>query len=65
MNYSSGQRLPDVTEQPEYQRAFAGTQVEPDERRTKLGIPEDLGADLDAMAAEFIIQRRAFRPDGA
>lgn len=47
------QRLPDVTEQPEYQAAFADRRIKPDERRTKLGIPDELGEDLDALARLF------------
>lgn len=65
MDYHSGQRLPAIEDTDEYRRAFAGRRIEPDEQRTRLAIPDELGADLDALAAEFIRQRRAFRPDGA
>lgn len=51
------QRLPRYEDTEEYQRLFAGQRVEPDERRTKHGIPDELGEDLDALARDFIAKQ--------
>lgn len=59
------QRLPMYEDTDVYRRVFAGRRIPPDERRTRLAIPDDLGEQLDALAAEYIAQRRAFGPRGA